>query len=82
MAGPDKQRNIKMLEALSFVWDMVVIIALPTTLLALGGRWLDQRFGTPPWFTILGLIVALTVAYVLVNRKAKDIAKRLANPPK
>lgn len=82
MAGPDKRQNLNLLQALSFVWDMVVIIALPTTLLALGGRWLDRKFGSTPWFTLLGLVVALTIAYVLVNRKAKEIAKRLADPPK
>ncbi len=82
MAGPDKQGNLKMLEALSFVWDMVVIIALPTTLLALGGRWLDRKLGATPWFTFLGLVLALGIAYILVSRKAKDIAKRLADPPK
>lgn len=71
-----------MLEALSFVWDMVVIIALPTTLLALGGRWLDRKLGATPWFTFLGLVLALGIAYILVSRKAKDIAKRLADPPK
>lgn len=81
MPGPDKQQNLKLLEALSFAWDMVVIIALPTTLLALGGRWLDRRLSATPWFTLLGLAVALGIAYLLVSRKAKDIAKRLSDKP-
>lgn len=80
MAEPDKKTDLKLLESLNIVWDVVIIIALPTTLAALAGRWLDNRFSASPWFTIAGLVVALAVAYILVSRKAKDIAKRLGGP--
>lgn len=80
MAEPAKKPDMKLLEALNIVWDIVMIIALPTTLMALGGRWLDTRLNAMPWFTILGLIIALLTAYILISRKAKDIAKRLGGP--
>lgn len=67
-----------MLEAMSIVWDVVIAIALPTTLFALGGRWIDNRYHTSPWITILGLAIALLTAYIVVSRKAKNIAKRLS----
>jgi len=80
MAGPDKKANLKLLQALSLVWDIIIIIAVPTILLALGGRWLDRRLHSSPWFTLLGLLIALAIVYLLVSRKAKDIAKSLGGP--
>lgn len=72
------------LDALSFVWDVIFSIAIPTTLFALLGRWLDQRWHTSPWMTILGLILALGLAFVLVMRKAKQFLATLPKkiPPK
>lgn len=64
-------------EALELVWDILLGIAIPTTLFALAGRWLDKRYSTSPWFTIIGLALALLVAGVIVTRKGKDISKRL-----
>lgn len=63
-------------QATGFVWDVFASIAIPTTLCALGGRWLDARYGASPWFTIAGLIIALAVSYVLVMRKAKAYVKK------
>ena len=60
------------LEAVSFVWDVLFSIAVPTTLFALFGRWLDQRWHSAPWMTVLGLLLALALAAVLVMRKAKQ----------
>jgi len=77
MAEPDKKANLKLLQALNVVWDVILIIAVPTILLALGGRWLDRHFNSSPWFTLFGLVIALAIVYVLVSRKAKDIAKDL-----
>lgn len=80
MAEPDKKTDLKLLESLNMVWEIVIMIALPTTLAALAGRWLDNHLHSSPWFTILGLVVALALAYLLVSRKAKDVAKRLGGP--
>ncbi len=80
MAEPDKNNSPQMLEAMSMAWDVFLAIAVPTTTCALGGRWLDDYYHTSPWFTIIGLIIALSTAYILVSRRAKDIAKRLSGP--
>lgn len=65
------------LQALGFVADVFLSIAVPTTVLALGGRWLDERFGLTPVFLILGLLIALTSAYLLISRKAKSYVARI-----
>ncbi len=62
------------------VWNVIASIAVPTTLLALGGRWLDQRLSSSPWMTILGLLAALGISYLLVIRQAKQIAETLKTP--
>ncbi|MFZ2804030.1 MAG: AtpZ/AtpI family protein [Patescibacteria group bacterium] len=64
-------------EAMEWVWDILLGIAVPTTLFALAGRWLDKRYSTSPWFTVVGLVLALIVVYIIVMRKGKDISKRL-----
>jgi len=34
----------------------------------LGGRWLDQRWGTRPWLTMLGLILGIAVGFYELAR--------------
>ncbi len=63
---------------MEFVWEILVVIAVPTTLFALGGRWLDAKWGTSPWMTILGLILALALAAIMVFRRGKKMATRLS----
>ena len=59
-------------KATSFVWEILLSIIVPTTVFALGGRWLDQRWHSSPVFLILGLVLALALAYAIVLRKAKQ----------
>jgi ATP synthase protein I len=44
----------------------------------LGGSWLDKRFGTQPWLTLVGLLVGIASGarelYRLVKRGMKDEA--------
>lgn len=66
--------TVRAWEAMGFVWDVLVMIAVPTVLFALAGRWLDRTLGVHPLFTILGLVLALILAGLLVYRKAKKLA--------
>ena len=72
-----KTRDISTWEAMEFVWEVLIAIAVPTTLFALGGRWLDTKWGTTPWMTVLGLVLALVIAALLVLRKGKKMAERM-----
>lgn len=64
-------------QAVGFVWQLLMFIAIPTTLLALAGRWIDTRFGSTPWATLLGLILALALSMAAAHRAGKRIAKDL-----
>jgi len=59
--------------AIGFVWDVFVSIALPTVVFALGGRWLDNRWHTSPWFTLIGLLISLVAVWFLVRYQAKRL---------
>ncbi len=80
MVEPKNNSRVRQLEALGMVWNVIFSIAIPTTLLALGGRWLDNRWHSSPWMTLLGLALALGISYVLVSRQAKAIAANLKTP--
>ncbi|MFA5798235.1 MAG: AtpZ/AtpI family protein [Patescibacteria group bacterium] len=81
MDQDEKPGKLQALQSLGLVWEVIVAIALPTTLFALGGRWLDTRFHTSPLFILVGLIASLGIVYLLVSRKAKEIALKLKSKP-
>jgi hypothetical protein len=37
---------------------------------ALGGRWLDARFGTAPWFLLAGIVLGLAAGFYELARVA------------
>jgi hypothetical protein len=71
------ERSVSTWEAVGFVWQLLLFVAVPTTLLALGGRWLDVKYGTTPWATLAGLVLAITIAMAAAYRAGKRMAKKL-----
>ena len=59
---------------------LAVAIGVPFGVLvssgALGGMWLDGRFGTKPWITVAGVVLGAVLAFVnlvrVVTRLAPD----------
>ncbi|MCL4396429.1 MAG: AtpZ/AtpI family protein [Chloroflexi bacterium] len=53
-------------------------IVTATMLPLLGGLWLDARFGTTPWLTLLGLgvgvILAVAAVYSIVSATFKNLS--------
>lgn len=77
MGNESPKKGVSPAEAMGIVWDLLFAIAIPTTLLALLGRWLDRRYNTSPLFLAIGLLLALAAAGLVVVRKGKRIADRL-----
>ncbi|MEJ0021161.1 MAG: AtpZ/AtpI family protein [Candidatus Doudnabacteria bacterium] len=60
----------------SLATEMGFIIALPLLVFALGGKWLDARMhNSTPWFTLLGILLAITSTTIWLTRKIKDLIK-------
>jgi F0F1-type ATP synthase assembly protein I len=74
---PAKNSQISKMEALGFVWEVFASVAVPTTALALFGRFLDKRWDLNPLFTIVGLALALAISGWLVYRKAQAFSSRM-----
>lgn len=72
-----QKKDFSALQAVEIVWEIGVAIALPTITFALGGRWLDKKFDTSPWFLVIGLFLSLTLVGFIVMKKGREIAKKL-----
>jgi ATP synthase protein I len=67
----DLRRTIKALGWLSAVG---MAMALSIAIGALGGYYLDQKFGTSPWLSFIGLGMGIAAAFrnlMILYRKAK-----------
>jgi F0F1-type ATP synthase assembly protein I len=63
-------------------WGMVnlatefgFIIALPLVVFALIGKWLDHKFGTYPWLTLAGIVLAITLTSIWMTKRLKGYIK-------
>lgn len=77
MTPDPSKRPLSTIQAMGMVWDIVLLVIVPTVLFAWGGRWLDKRYDLSPWCTIAGFVLALIVVGVGVYKKGKEISKRL-----
>lgn len=78
----DKTESISKLEAVGFVWNVFIAIALPAMACAFIGRWADARFKTSPWVTLLGLLIALALSGFMVSRQAMRFSHKLKTKTK
>lgn len=67
-------RGVKksLLFSVSLIGTIGFATALPLVILALLGRWLDQRFETGRDFFYTGLIIATMIVYFTVKQITKD----------
>ena len=57
--------------ALRIVGDFGASIAIPVVVLALLGKFLDQKYHHAPWFMVGGFVLAAFTSGKLIYRKAK-----------
>jgi len=56
--------------------ELGYIIALPLLGFALAGKWLDQRLHhSIPWFTLLGIVLAIAATTAWLTKKIKEYLK-------
>lgn len=62
-------------DALGLAWEMGYTIAVPLTLFALGGRFLDRWIGTAPWLMLVGIGAAIAISSIAITRKVKNVCR-------
>lgn len=70
-----KNENRAMWLSLQLAWEMGYLIALPVVLLGFGGAYLDKTWGTSPFLTLTGFIVAAVFSGIAVKRRLSAILK-------
>jgi F0F1-type ATP synthase assembly protein I len=59
--------------ALSLVFELGYMIAIPAVGFSFGGRYLDMYFGTSPLFLLVGIVSALILSSFMVYKKIQHI---------
>jgi F0F1-type ATP synthase assembly protein I len=59
----------------AFALDMGFVIALPLVVAAFLGKWLDSHFGTKPWLTLAGIIIAVIITAIWMTKKLRTYIK-------
>jgi F0F1-type ATP synthase assembly protein I len=59
--------------AASLAWELGYIIAVPLVVLALLGRFIDKKYGTSPWFLLVGIVLSILVSSYAAYNKSKEI---------
>lgn len=65
------KKKVSQLVAAEYVWETLLAVALPPTVFAFVGRWLDKRFHHTHLFTLIGFFLALIVVVRLMLEKAQ-----------
>lgn len=75
----DKKERAIFLQTLSLSWELGYMIAIPLVILAIGGRFLDNKYDTSPIFLISGILLSILVSGILVFKRAKRILDDISN---
>jgi F0F1-type ATP synthase assembly protein I len=61
--------------------NMGWVIALTMTVFVLGGHWLDERFGTPPLFLLIGVLFGFVSCGYWIFRTIQKIDREDSRKP-
>jgi len=62
--------------AVRIIIDFGAVIAVPVVVLAHAGKLLDSAFGTSPWLTVAGFVLAALMTAVVVRRRASFYGRK------
>ena len=76
---PEKEQKpndvIKKWRLVNLAFELGFIIALPLVGLALLGKWLDEKLGSDPWLTLIGILFAIIGTTIWLTRKFRSLMK-------
>ena len=61
--------------ALRIIGDFGATIAVPVVILALLGKYFDEKYQTAPWLMITGFVLAALISAKIIHRKAHEYGK-------
>ena len=65
-----------MLRSVGPLMNLGVTFAVAIGGLAYVGHWLDERWGSEPWMTLLGAVLGMTVAFINLFRVVVQYSKQ------
>lgn len=65
-----------LLRGLALGMQLGLSFAVPLVVFALGGRWLDRRFGTFPWLFLGGLVLAAMLGVLFAVRAVRKVEQQ------
>lgn len=74
--GPEGRKQLK---ALGEVSTIGIEMAVSVIVGVMGGKWLDEKFGTDSVFELLGLFAGLAAAFRSLYRVARKVKQKLGN---
>ena len=74
LIGPEGRKQLRQLGRLSTIG---IEIALSIVFGILGGRWLDGKFNTTPFLTVLGMALGVVAGFRSLYRTTRQEQKRL-----
>jgi len=57
---------------LGIAWEMGYLIVIPLLLFSLGGKFLDKKINSAPWFFLIGIILAIFFTTYLIYKKLNN----------
>ncbi len=61
----------------SLAMELGYTIAIPIVLLALGGKLLDKKLDSAPWFLLLGIFISVVLTSWLIYKKMVKIINEI-----
>lgn len=61
--------------AMKIVVDFGFVLAVPVVVFVMTGRWLDAKYDSGPWLTLLAFVLAALVSGAIIYKKAKRYGK-------
>ena len=62
-------------QALSLAWELGFIIAIPLVIFGTIGKYADGVFGTKPWLTLIGILIAIVLSSLWLYYHIKSLNK-------
>ncbi len=68
----EKGKSLEKRELISIAFQLGFIIAIPVVVFGWFGKWLDQKAGTYPLLTLIGIFTAIVFTSMWIYRKFKS----------